>query len=796
MQSSFTPVASTSSTACSHPRASAPFFPPDPTLAQRQTHVTQAYTRSSQGQTHVTQSHSRSSQGQAHVTQAHSRSSQGQALVTQAHSRSSQGQAHVKQAHSRSSQGQAHVKQAHSRSSQGQAHVTQAHSRSSQGQASQPQHDAHSPQLRLPPARATTKDSARLSSQHQHYCSKPAALTAFIKRQESAEALLLVLVENETCLSGIHISASLAHAAQRHFCSLSTLSMHRPGHEQNELGPSTKTTDDSSSPGNEQMESGRCTKSTDDSSRPGNEQTGSGRSTKSTDDSSRPGNGQKGSGRSTKSTDDSSLLGNGQTGSCRSTKSTDDSSRPGNGQKGSGRSTKSTSSSPSPGNGQKGSGPSSNTTDDSSRPGNGQKGSGRSTESSNVSSHPGNGQKRSGPSTNSTSSSPSPGHEHSRSGASMSDGLSPGEPNRCRSTTDGGVSPGDETQQQLREFLMRQLHAKLASCRGQSVANSMWALASMKQHPGPGLMEALLDRSMQVMLHFNAQELSNTLYSLAVLHERPSFSWLHAFCVACSSRWSTFKSYELSVILWSLASLGVAIQSPSYTSTEYPDDANDDKAGSGSHGSNDLETDFLQERLVSSNHAGPVSSDRVAAGVGKHTALGISQVWLLSLLSAQAPLIPDSDQEALACSLWALGKMRAKNLSASWVRHIVHFIPHTVQRMSSFELANTMWGVAECWVELPDDLVLDLMARCEAEARKGSYATREVVALLHAASNLPPHQRSFWMPSPEAHYRCWHLLMSTRPYLSVLPPERLVHLLWVAFSSHGPFKRDKFPPYL
>ena len=60
----------------------------------------------------------------------------------------------------------------------------------------------------------------------------------------------------------------------------------------------------------------------------------------------------------------------------------------------------------------------------------------------------------------------------------------------------------------------------------QTVANQLWAFASLRHHPGEALMDSFANIVAQYASHFKPQEISNVAWSYAVLSHYPGDHFL------------------------------------------------------------------------------------------------------------------------------------------------------------------------------------------------------------------------------------------------------------------------------
>jgi hypothetical protein len=104
-------------------------------------------------------------------------------------------------------------------------------------------------------------------------------------------------------------------------------------------------------------------------------------------------------------------------------------------------------------------------------------------------------------------------------------------------------------------------HAAAAASRGflnpQGISNTLWGLAALGVVPQASCMAALQAAAQQQLPHMTPQGLSNTLWALAVLERPPSKGWLAAFWPACRSALPHMTSQAVVNCLWALARLGL-----------------------------------------------------------------------------------------------------------------------------------------------------------------------------------------------------------------------------------------------
>jgi hypothetical protein len=103
------------------------------------------------------------------------------------------------------------------------------------------------------------------------------------------------------------------------------------------------------------------------------------------------------------------------------------------------------------------------------------------------------------------------------------------------------------------------LHAEAAASRGflnpQGIAMSLWGLAALGVVPQASCMAALQAAAQQQLPAMTPQGLSSTLWALAVLERPPSKAWLAAFWPACRALLPHMTSQGLVSCLWASARL-------------------------------------------------------------------------------------------------------------------------------------------------------------------------------------------------------------------------------------------------
>jgi hypothetical protein len=235
----------------------------------------------------------------------------------------------------------------------------------------------------------------------------------------------------------------------------------------------------------------------------------------------------------------------------------------------------------------------------------------------------------------------------------------------------------------------------------QAFANTLWALATLRVHPGDDWLDAFFEASLPLLGKFDARELANTLWALAALRRRgggrsssgPSLSrarsplfraWIGAALRAFSARMAAAGPQAMSNALWALASLGVRpprlwMSAFRYYSggfgVEAPRDEADGGRRSASAYSSSSSSHYTPQGLANMLWAHAVLSPAGAPARGPQgggaeeaeeedaAAAGVqdareARAWLArmeaSLLAAPPGTLQRFAPQALACALWGL----------------------------------------------------------------------------------------------------------------------------------------------
>lgn len=80
-------------------------------------------------------------------------------------------------------------------------------------------------------------------------------------------------------------------------------------------------------------------------------------------------------------------------------------------------------------------------------------------------------------------------------------------------------------------------HSPLIAVHGtQDISNTLWALATLRHHPGKELMAAAARQAVLTAQQFKPQEVANTLWSFAILGHHPSPQMLDAMAMQLVTR--------------------------------------------------------------------------------------------------------------------------------------------------------------------------------------------------------------------------------------------------------------------
>jgi hypothetical protein len=90
----------------------------------------------------------------------------------------------------------------------------------------------------------------------------------------------------------------------------------------------------------------------------------------------------------------------------------------------------------------------------------------------------------------------------------------------------------------------------------QSVANTVWALATLGVQPQPEFLSAMQERAVLTAAEFNPQSVSNTVWALATLGVQPQPEFLSAMQEQAASMAGEFDSQSVVNLLWASAVFG------------------------------------------------------------------------------------------------------------------------------------------------------------------------------------------------------------------------------------------------
>lgn len=114
-----------------------------------------------------------------------------------------------------------------------------------------------------------------------------------------------------------------------------------------------------------------------------------------------------------------------------------------------------------------------------------------------------------------------------------------------------GHAPGENW---LERFALVAQH-RLPEFSPHEIANVAWAFATLGYSPGEPFLRALQEVAARKLPEFNPHEMSNVLWSFASLGASPGKPWLERFAAAASRRLLEFQVLSLSNLLWALVVL-------------------------------------------------------------------------------------------------------------------------------------------------------------------------------------------------------------------------------------------------
>lgn len=108
----------------------------------------------------------------------------------------------------------------------------------------------------------------------------------------------------------------------------------------------------------------------------------------------------------------------------------------------------------------------------------------------------------------------------------------------------------------LMQALLQRLGQALPACMGPELAMAMWAVVTLRVHPGPGWLEAYmrrLDAPGVSRTLSSGSMIANVLWGLATFGVQPPAAWMHNMLIQLQRRFGTCDAQSLSMTTWSLA---------------------------------------------------------------------------------------------------------------------------------------------------------------------------------------------------------------------------------------------------
>jgi hypothetical protein len=105
-------------------------------------------------------------------------------------------------------------------------------------------------------------------------------------------------------------------------------------------------------------------------------------------------------------------------------------------------------------------------------------------------------------------------------------------------------------------FLLARGDPLLSTFKPQGIANTLWALASLRHNPGEAALGRFVAAAEPQLGAFKPQNITNTLWALATLGHHPGEAALGLLVAAAEPKLGAFKPQGIANTLWALATLG------------------------------------------------------------------------------------------------------------------------------------------------------------------------------------------------------------------------------------------------
>jgi hypothetical protein len=159
------------------------------------------------------------------------------------------------------------------------------------------------------------------------------------------------------------------------------------------------------------------------------------------------------------------------------------------------------------------------------------------------------------PASSSTSSSSTLAHGGGSS--SYAAGTEVSSQDRAAATPSSSTASGDSSSSTITADCISPSTSSSNRWHAQDLANTIWALSSLRIKPHPTWMQHFFAASTASLATANPQELSNTIWALAKLNAQPDAAWLAAFDAASSAAMRSFTARHLGDVLAAQVHLGL-----------------------------------------------------------------------------------------------------------------------------------------------------------------------------------------------------------------------------------------------
>eukprot|EP00775_Hariotina_reticulata_P002061 gene2061-2381_t len=321
--------------------------------------------------------------------------------------------------------------------------------------------------------------------------------------------------------------------------------------------------------------------------------------------------------------------------------------------------------------------------------------------------------------------------------------------------------------------MLHQVESAAAYMTVQGLSMTLWGLAALGVVPQASCMVALLQSSAKQLQHFTPQGLSNVLWALAVLEHVPSKLWVSQFWQVSRDMLPFMTTQGLINCLWASAKLRV--QPPQ----EWIGDISRLLLQQGVQGlsaqglSNEVSLPLLTSagpfELATMFHSQISMSDAFTAPAGSSLSKpAVARKWVDAWLAAAQSCFNSASSRDLAQWLWCLGKRGVRPPAQWWASFQVASFRQMAQA-SSQDLANMLWALGSLGMA-PDPAWLQ-------------QALHEATRRQYQRQLLPQHLANIgWSLAKLGHRpdRSWLVRYQEDVFssLSSFKPQELTNVLW------------------